>query len=387
MTILDYRGAPDTSRHSEFSHYPLPPSRNRENIELVRGRYMLPSPSTGKLTAYSRATRIAGTISDDSFLTSWKIREKVYAILRAKEIRDTVFKNAVADASGYTDNELAMGSAFNQFETAVSEGTNSEVNKVIDLIHDLSGGADSRELGGAVHDWLAELDMGNLLVHQLPDFMQPYAAAYQQALRDAGLVAIPEYVERVVFNDRGQESIAGRIDRIYRCADTGKLFLGDIKTSKSSSMDMSSVLLEYAIQFATYGYATLMLSIDGERQWEPMPDVDNETCVVLHVPSDQPERASVVPFDMWAGGEALISSLDVRAQRREVPKKVRAHDLRVASDDAVRYVEARHALLNIKNRGDAAKVFEQYEDVWTDDLTEFGASCIELVNATNSEEI
>ena len=386
MTILDHRGAPDTARFTNFMRYPLPPFRNREGIELVRGRYMLPSPTTGKLTAYSRATKIAGTVSDDGFLGDWKIREQVFAILRAKEIRDTLFSGGDTAADGYTDNELAMGASYSQFEVAVSSGTNRDVNSVLELIHDLSGGADARELGSAVHDWLAELDMGNVLVHQLPDFMQPYAAAYQKCLAEAGLVAVPEYVERVIFNDRGRESIAGRIDRIYRCVDTGKLFLGDLKTSKSSSMDLNGVLLEYAVQFSVYGYATRMLSIDGEQRWEDMPAVDQETCVVLHVPRDEPERASVVPFDMWAGGEALITAMEVRAHRREVPKKVRAHSLRVPSEESVRLVEARHALLNIKDRTDASSVFEKYEDVWTDELTQLGASCIELLTATTNEE-
>lgn len=386
MTVLDHRGDPDTARFSDFSRYPLPPQLNREGIELVRGRYMLPSPTTGKLTAYSRATKIAGTLSDGGFLNSWKEREKVFAVLRAREIHENLFRNGNAAAEQYTDNEVAMGAAFNTFQVAVGSGTNKDVNLAIDLIHDLSGGADSRELGGAVHDWLAELDMNSRLASQLPDFMQPYATAYQTALAEAGFVAIPLYVERVVLNERGRESVAGRIDRIYRCVDTGKLYLGDIKTSKASSLDLNDVLLEYAIQFATYGYATRMLSIDGEQQWEDMPEVDNETCIVVHVPRDQPERCSVIPFDMWAGGEALITALDVRAQRREVPKKVRAHDLRVASDAAVQHVQARHALLNIKDREDASAVFEQYEDIWTDELTQLGATCIELLTATTEKD-
>lgn len=386
MTILDQRGDPDTSRYSEFMHYALPEVRNREGITLVSGRYMLPSPTTGKLTAYSRATKVASTTSDDTQLNDWKIRENVHAILRAKDIRDAVFTSTAAPSEGFTDSELAMGAAFDQFETAVAKGAdNKDIDNLIRLIHNLSGGADARELGSAVHDWLAELDLGARLVHQLPDYMQPYATAYQETLREAGLIPIPLYVERVVLNERGRESVAGRIDRIYKCADTGILYLGDIKTSKASSLDLNSVLLEYSVQFAVYGWATRMLSIDGRQQWEDMPEVDQETCVVVHVPRDQPERAAVIPFGLWSGGEALVTAMEVRAQRREVPKKVRNHDMRSPGDKAIRYVSARQALQNMTDPEEAGDIIKAFEDVWDDDLNEFGAICYELLTATTEE--
>ena len=388
MTELLADGSADTRRFTDFARYPLPPERNREGVEVDRWeRYKLPSPTTGKVTAYTRATTVAKTTSSDMFLTPWKIREKVYAMLRAREIRDQIFSGD-PKAEGYSDNELAMGAAFTSFEDSVANGTNGDVNKAIDLIHNLGGGAEARELGQAVHDWLAELDMGLVLQHQMPEFMTPYVTAYQEALRRAGLVAEPRYVERVVLNDRGEESIAGRLDRIYRCQETGELYLGDIKTSKSSSVELDSVLLEWAVQFATYGYATQMLTVDGQG-WEPMPEVNQEMCVVLHIPSDQPERSQVIPFDLWAGGEALIAAINVRKQRKEVPKKVLTHTTPIPSAATLRYVAARQAIQNITTVDDAVAIREEYQDVWTDALTEFGATCFELIDPnpdTDTEE-
>lgn len=379
MTELLADGSAETRRFTDFARYPLPPARNREGVEVDRWeRYKLPSPTTGKVTAFTRATTVAKTTSSDMFLTPWKIREKVFAMLRAREIRDQLYNDA-SKTVGYSDNEVAMGAAFASFEAAVSDGTNGDVNKAIDLIHDLAGGADARELGIAVHDWLAELDMGLVLQHQLPEFMGPYVTAYQDALSRAGLIAEPIYVERVVLNDRGEESIAGRLDRIYRCQETGELYLGDIKTSKSTSIELDSVLLEWAVQFATYGYATKMLSIDGQ-QWEDMPEVNQEMCVVLHIPSDQPERSQVIPFDLWAGGEALIAAINVRKQRKEVPKKVLTHTTPIPSAETLRYVAARQAIQNITSVDDAVLIREEYQDVWTDALTEFGAACFELID-------
>jgi len=365
-------------RFTDFMRYPLPPLVVREEVQFDGwGRYKLPSPTTGKLTSYTRATTLAKTISDDSGLTSWKIREKVHAVLRAQQL-------SITAGPVLTDTEMAMVAGFLQLDKLMHSGAKAgEINTAIDLIHDLSGGADARELGSAVHDWLDALDSGRVLLHQLPEFAQPYAQHYLASLEAAGLVAVPEYSERVVLNDRGKESVAGRIDRIYRVVETGELILGDLKTSKLSSLDLAKV--DYAIQFAIYGYATLMLNPDGVT-WAPMPEINQDYCVVAHIPSDQPERASIVPFDLYAGGEGMLAAIEVREQRKSIAKRATSPVHPSPSGDSLRLVAARHALLNIKAPEDASRVFEQYEEVWDDSLTELGTTCIALLNPSESEE-
>ena len=369
-------------RFTDFMRYPLPPLVVREEVQFDGwGRYKLPSPTTGKLTSYTRATTMAKTISDDSGLTSWKSREKVNAVMRAIEIAALV---GAGDGDQLTDTELAITAAVTNLQKLMNSAAKAgDINTAIDLIHDLAGGADAREVGTAVHDWLDALDSGRVLFHQLPDFVQPYAEHYLASLEAAGLVAVPEYSERVVLNDRGRESVAGRIDRIYRNLDSGELLLGDLKTSKLSSLDLAKV--DYAIQFAIYGYATLMLNPDG-LTWSPMPEINQEYCVVAHIPSDQPERASIVPFDLYAGGEGLIAAIEVREQRKSIAKRATSPVHPAPSADTLRLVAARHALLNIKAPEDASRVFEQYEEVWDDSLTKLGTTCIELLNPSNTEE-
>lgn len=380
MTVLDSRGVPDLSRFTEYMRYPLPPHLPREenSPETDRyHRYRLPSPTTGRITAYTRATKIADTISDDGALSKWKIREKVSSILLSQRLAETI-------NDSMTDIEMALATSFREYERLIrDEAKVDEINSVIDRIHDMAGGADARELGQAVHDWLGELDMNRLLRSQLPDFIQPYAESYTNALAQAGLVAVPEYTERVVLNDRGVESIAGRLDRIYRVVETGELILGDLKTSKSNRLDTSKD--KWAIQMAVYGYATKMLNLDG-LTWSDMPPINQDYCVVVHLPSDQPERAAVVPFDLYVGGEGMVLALDVRAKRREIKSKVLAATHETPSEGSCRLVQARQALQSIKVAEDASTVFEQYEDVWNDDLTQLGQSCIELLTATTEKE-
>ena len=365
-------------RVTDFMRYPLPPAIVREEVQFDGwGRYKLPSPTTGKLTSYTRATTLAKTISDDSGLTNWKIREKVHAVLRAQQLSVTV-------ANDMTDTELALVASYRELDKLMHSGAKAgEINAAIDLIHDLAGGADARELGSAVHDWLDALDSNRVLFHQLPEFVQPYAANYLASLEAAGLVAVPEYSERVVLNDRGNESVAGRIDRIYRVVETGELILGDLKTSKLSSLDLAKV--DYAIQFAIYGYATLMLNTDG-LSWSPMPEINQDYCVVAHIPSDQPERATIVPFDLYAGGEGMLAAIEVREQRKSIAKRATSPIHTSPSGESLRLVAARHALLNIKEREDASRVFEQYEDIWDDSLTALGQSCLGLLTSDIEEK-
>ena len=379
MIEMKADGAPDTGRYSEWSRYPLPPELPREEAQFDGyGRYKLPSPTTGRLTSYTRATTVAGTTSDDFNLVQWKIRTKVLAALKGAE-QYGVLMSPQSDSMSDTDQALAA--AFVEFQKALAGGKPRAANDAIDLMDNLTGGRDSAELGGAVHDWLGALDLGQVLLHQIPEQFQPYAISYQNALARAGLVAVPEYVERLVLNERGEETVVGRIDRIYRCIETGELYLGDLKTSKT--LDFS--LLEYGIQFAVYGYATLMMELDGVT-WVPMPEINQDICVCVHVPSDQPERSQVVPFDLYAGGEGMITALEVRRQRKDIPKRVLGGTTPIPSKSALRYVEARQALQSMRTVDDAVDIQQTYQDVWTDDLQEFGATCFELTTATDTEE-
>lgn len=388
VTEMMVDGSPDVARYSEYSRYPLPPIPPQVEVS-VDGyqRYKVPSPTTGKLTGFTRATTVARTTAEEYNLEQWKIRTKVMAVLKAKEAYEVVDVIAQGD-----EDTVELAQLYEKLLKAIAEGKSRPINQAIDKIDDVAGGADARELGGAVHDWLGELDSGRILLHQIPEQFQPYAVAYQECLMRAGLIAMPEYIERLVLNNRGIETICGRIDRIYRCVTDGQLYLGDLKTSES--LDFS--LLEYAIQFAAYGYAPLMCAMN-RLSWEPMPKLvglphpsDNEVfgedgdprdpmCFCVHVPRTQPERSQVIPFNLRFGADAYIQALEVRKTRTAAKKEVLGQTTPIPSKEALRYVEARQALQNIHDEADARNVMEKYEDVLDDGLMEFGAQCFELL--------
>lgn len=389
VTEMMVDGSPDVARYSEYSRYPLPPIPPQVEV-TVDGyqRYKVPSPSTGKLTGFTRATTVARTTAEEYNLEQWKIRTKVQAVLKAQD----AFGRCADGRYPTSDEDRELAALYGQLLKAMDDGKSRPINQAIDKIDDLAGGADARELGGAVHDWLGELDSGRILLHQIPEQFQPYAIAYQECLVRAGLIAVPEYIERLVLNNRGIETICGRIDRIYHCVTDGQLYLGDLKTSES--LDFS--LLEYAIQFAAYGYAPLMCAID-RLGWEPMPklvglphpsddkafgedgDPRDPMCFCVHVPRTQPERSQVIPFNLRFGADAYIQALEVRKTRNAAKKEVLGQTTPIPSKEALRYVEARQALQNIQDEADARNVMEKYEDVLDDGLMEFGAQCFELL--------
>lgn len=347
MTEIDENGVA-AQRRTETMGYLLPPAPPRFQPKWNQYRqYMLPSPSTGRPTAFARATTISSVLDDTYNLNRWLERTKVAAVLAATRSTDPELKSLVA---------------------SLDESDGGKANSIIDTINDLSGGRDSAELGTAVHAWLEAVDIGLVRPSQVPDQFQPYLASYRQVLLRHGLVAVPEYVERIVLNDSGEETVVGTIDRIYRIVATGELVLGDLKTSKTLDFGW----LSYAVQFAIYGHARLMLANDGTG-WEPMPSMDLRAAYCVHVPSDQPERASCVTFDLDYGLQGMHEALTVRRLRRSAKKAVPfVHAIPSPTPEALRYVDARHAIQDISAPSDLPGIWEQYSDVWTDELTALG---------------
>lgn len=368
----------EAPRFTEWSRYPLPPRPPRATVTYDGyGRYKLPSPSTGRPTGFSRATTIAGTLEETYNLNRWKRRQAVKAIFTALALAEQAPGDVTDDLFDVAGGKT-LTDVLNDVREALDKQDDRALDAAIDLLDNMTGGRDAAELGEAVHAWLEAVDCGTVLPSQVPEMFQPYVRAYRDVLRRHGLVAVPEYVERIVLNDQGEETVVGTIDRIYRIVTTGALTLGDVKTSKTLEYGW----LPYAVQFAVYGYATKMFAADGSG-WEPMPELDLSACYCLHVPSDQPERAACITFDLFWGGTTMIASLEARRLRKAAAKAVPfVHEIPVPSKEALRYVEARDALMDIADADQLGVIWETYEDVWTGDLTELGEHVAELLDNT-----
>ncbi|QNL30171.1 exonuclease domain protein [Gordonia phage Mariokart] len=372
MTVLtDEGGVAVEPRTTPTMGYPLPPPTPRaEAVYDGYGRYKLPSPTTGRPTGFTRATTVADTLDDTYNLSRWKRRETAKRIVALFDL---------VDGAEYAGFDVAENDHVVRLRQAVQADDKRAIDAALDVMDDAMGGRDAAELGTAVHAWVEALDLGQVTFGQIPEKFQPYADAYLGVLARHGLVAVPEYCERVVLNDRGEETIVGTLDRVYRAVSTGELILGDVKTSKTLEFSWMS----YAVQLAVYGYATRMLAVDG-KTWEPMPalkgltdeDMENEVKpygVIIHVPSDQPERASAVTMDLWFGAETMVTALETRRRRKQAKSSVPfVHALPAATKDSLRYVAAYHGILRATDPSQVPAIWENNQDIWDEGLTDLG---------------
>lgn len=364
----DFQEAP---RFTQWMRYPLPPAVPRAESKFNGwGWYQLPSPTTGRPTEYPRASTVAKTLDDTYGLNKWKTREIVQKVLDLARMDP----GTVVYDDGSPE-KVTAGDLLGLLDEAFAGPKVTKVNEVLETIDNCMGGADARELGECVHAWLEALDIGQVLIHQVPDVVKPHVHYARKVMAHRGIVALPEYVERVVLNDRGEEPVAGRIDRIFQLVTTGELVMGDVKSSKSLEYSW----LPFGVQVGgVYGWATKMLTIDG-KGWEPMPEIRDDFAILLHVPSNQPERAAAITIDMTWGAETMIASLDTRRRRKEAEKLVPQHAVPMPSKQAVRYATARLALSEITSLEDGQAVYETYQDVWDDDLGEFAETVAGLL--------
>jgi len=284
-----------------------------------------------------------------------------------------------------------MHAQLTQLLAFIAAGNDSKANGPIDMLDNITGGRDSAEFGSAVHAWLEALDLRQITLHQIPEQFRPWADAYQRCLARLGLIALPQYVERVVMYEGHwhtepttgartwvptKEVITGTLDRIYLNVTTGELYLGDLKTSKGLTFSW----VTYCVQLNVYGRASRMATVDGTA-WEPMPAVNQTMALLVHVPSDDPSKAAVIPYNLATGDRYLATSIDARDHRRNAKNDVPNLATPVPSAAALRFVAAYQALQAAQSVDDLNRIWSEYQDVWTDDLTQLGHAVAPLLTA------
>ena len=380
MSEVQFVAGGSTPRKTEWSEYPLPPAPPRFTPKFNGYKqYLLPNPDGGLPTGYARATTVAKTLDDTYRLGLWEQRRKVASVVKLIDAALSghgglvELLNTVALAASDTDPVRPVNTRavelVEQLLAALSGDKPGPQNDTIDLINNYDGGQDANEFGTAVHAWLEALDLGQIQLWQIPEMFMPWAVAYRDALQRIGMIAVPIYVERLVLDDSGDESIVGTLDRIYFCVTTGELYLGDVKTSKAENLQYS--WLAYVVQLNAYARARLMMATDGSG-WEPMPVINNDMAVLVHVPSDAPEKSAAIPYRLATGDEYKKTSIAARQHRRDAKLKVPGLTTPIPSPAALRFTAAYQAIQNTRSVDDLNRVWEEYQDVWTDDLTTLG---------------
>lgn len=363
--VTDLGIAQPLARTTQWAEYPLPPMLPRPRPKFNHhGHYLMPDPVSGLPTGFVRATTVAKTLDDTYNLSRWTTRTQCASVLKLSDY-----------AAG--GNEIAIN-MLAELRAAIDAGNGPDVNNLIDRIDAFNGGKNSAEFGDAVHEWCAAVDTGMVLLRDVPEMFRPWVDAYRSILARHGLIAVAQYVERLVLNDNGTERVVGTLDRIFMCVATGELYLGDLKTSKADNVKWS--WMTWPVQLAGYARARLMYGLD--EQWQPMPQINGDMGLLVHLPSDAPQQAHLLPMRLSCGDTYLATSIDARAHRKNAKYDVPGLTTPVPTKEALRWVQAHQAIQAADTVSALDTVWAEFQDVWSDELTQLGHTVAGLITAT-----
>jgi hypothetical protein len=215
------------------------------------GRYILPDPVTGEEKPWTRVTTLAGTLADRRGLEKWAQRNIVYGLGQRQDLY------ARAAACTLDDRETLT--------RIVEEAQSAAAEKA------------GANLGSAIHQFTERIDRGEQV--NVPAPYDRDIDAYKRALDQADIAVVLGWVERVVVIP--ELEVAGTLDRLVDGYWGPTPRVADLKTGKDV---VPYGMTEIALQLALYAHATHYWT--GET-WQPMPTVDQDRAVVIHLPVGQ----------------------------------------------------------------------------------------------------
>lgn len=242
--------------------------------EIPRDRWQRPlivPANGGKPVGYVRASTFANTLDDAGGLVKWKARMVALGIGAHEDLA------AVAAGLTYGDPKL---------------------DEIIETAHDRAGGNAKANYGTALHLYT---DPG---APAPPARMASDVDAYHAHLALHGATVVEH--DRFIVNDA--LGVAGTFDAILAFTGLGNM----MEDRKTGGLHM----LAHAIQLAVYaGGVFYDLDADGNPVRTPLPDVDQNTGIIAHVPAGKGECV-FYDVDLNLGRAACDLALDVREWRK-----------------------------------------------------------------------
>lgn len=242
------------------------------------GRYLIVPDGQKKPIAHTRVTTFASTLDDRYGLEKWGLRMSALGFVARTDLYARL-------ASTRPDDKTALDKLCAEAKEAAAA----------------SAGAN---LGTALHAMCERVDLGEDITFPAPHDAD--VKAYKAALELAGIVIIPELVERYVCLP--DLMLGGKLDRIVSFGSQPKI--ADLKTGADLAYSWGSI----AVQLACYANAATLYN--GRTQThEAMPDVDKDVALVIHLPAGQ-ARCDLYWVDIAAGWEAAQHAAWVRQWRK-----------------------------------------------------------------------
>jgi hypothetical protein len=264
------------------------------------GRYLLPNvDNQSRRRAYTRATTVAHTLSDEYFLTQWKRRTVAIGVSR--------------DASLSSGRAYELGRLLDEAvdDWRAAKELKKELDGLCDSAATLAGADRGSSLGTLLHTITEYYDAGRIaeISDQVPEELWADLDAYALAMDAAGIKRPVEWIERICVNST--IGSAGTWDRLLQLPD-GRLVIGDLKTQKTVDFGW----LEIAIQLAEYAYADALFDPEAGTLGH-MPDgIDRRTAIVMHLPVGS-AQVHVVGDRHREGWRYAKLAAEVRAARKD----------------------------------------------------------------------
>lgn len=269
---------------------PERPRSVARTLPVVRGRYQLPDPETGKKITASRSSRFAEGIANSYALDQWRHRMILAGLTQDPEILEKV-----------------TSAVRNKDPLEVVKKEREFLNRMAENAMTAAGGDDRSSKGTKLHKYTEEIDAGQRALIDVPKDYRPDAAAYVHALNNCGFRPVKGLIERSVFCR--EMNVCGTFDRVLECIrDTqvvdlygrpvqihaGEFVIGDVK----SGDNIKHPWLEIQIQEALYAHAVNENGVavqdepDGPFRWVPLAEfgagpVREDVGIVMHVPYGQ----------------------------------------------------------------------------------------------------
>ena len=261
------------------------------------GRPLIAQTDGSKPVGYVRSSSAAKVVDDTYNLDMWARRNVVYGMAHSPDL--------VAQL-------LALGGAPQTWD----KGEKIVVNELAVEAQRVAKSHAAAEIGTAVHRMTERLDLGETFE------AGPYSydmEAYAGALRRAGVIIYPEWVEcRMVCDPLKMAGTADRIVGFTPQSDIlqalsipdGQVMIADLKTG--TSVDFGA--LGFAAQLAAYAHGTLY-DIENDVRVDT-PDICKTHGLIIHLPAGQ-GTCTLYLVDLVAGYAAAELANQIRDVRKE----------------------------------------------------------------------
>lgn len=298
----------------------LEPQRDGNN------RYvLLHKDDKGKLQprSHTRATTIAGTISDAWALEQWELRMLAYGLVRRDDLVSLALTHDPdTDRSVYAD-IIKKSHARAETDRKAGHGT-------------------------ALHAAVDKYDSG-VPLDQIPERFHERLTEYRRATDEAGLTFPKSSIERVISIDAYK--IGGRVDRLGAITADGLSVVSDLKTGSLHDSGWVEICAQLAI-YANHD-AVHTPQPDGPAKRGKRIDVDRKLGLIIHLPQDG-GPCEIHELDLQLGWDVTITSLEARALRNAAKKAHRPHAPGAPAEQVRQWVATRvQTILDAHDEGGA----------------------------------